>query len=221
MKTETRALARQLRRAGLSVKQIERQLGVARSTVSLWVRDVELTDAQRTEISTRGTTRGHLARSAHFRAKRRASQEHGRETARRRDWLHAAGCMLFWAEGSKHRNTVQLSNSDPALVAMFARFLRQYFDPPDESLRLACNLFADHEEHQRAIEDFWLATARLPRTCLTKSTINHYSPASKRTRVNKLPYGTCRLTLHSTHAVQHIWGAIQEYGGFERPEWLD
>ncbi len=129
--------------------------------------------------------------------------------------------MLLWAEGAKHRNTVQLVNSDPAMIAFFARFLRQYFQPPEASLRLACNLFADHEERQREIEDFWLATARLPRDCLTKSTVNRYSRASKRTRVNRLPYGTCRLTLHSTRAVQHIYGAIQEYGGFERPQWLD
>jgi len=93
--------------------------------------------------------------------------------------------------------------------------------PPDASLRLACNLFADHEARQREIEDFWLAKARLPRTCLTKSTVNRYSRSSKRTRVGRLPYGTSRLTFHSTRAVQHIYGAIQEYGGFERPEWLD
>lgn len=129
--------------------------------------------------------------------------------------------MLFWAEGSKHRNMVQLVNSDPAMIAFFTRFLRAYFEPSDSSLRLMCNLFPDHEEHQREIEDFWLATVKLPRSSLTKSVVNKYSRASKRTRINRLPYGTCRLTFHSTHAVQHIYGAIQEYGGFDRPEWLD
>jgi hypothetical protein len=39
--------------------------------------------------------------------------------------------------------------------------------------------------------------------------------------MNRLPYGTCRLMVHSTQVVQHIYGAIQEYGGFDRPEWLD
>lgn len=37
----------------------------------------------------------------------------------------------------------------------------------------------------------------------------------------KLPYGTCRLVVHSTQVVQTIYGSIQEYGGFDRPEWLD
>ncbi len=129
--------------------------------------------------------------------------------------------MLFWAEGSRDRNLLQLTNSDPAMVAFFMRFVRAYFDLTKVSVRIACNLFADHEQRQKEVEDFWLTTAELPRSCLTKSTVNRYSASSKKTRKNKLPYGTCRVTVHSTHVVQHIYGAIQEYGGFDRPEWLD
>jgi hypothetical protein len=32
-------------------------------------------------------------------------------------------------------------------------------------------------------------------------------------------YGVCEL--HSTRVVQHIYGAIQEYAGFDKPAWLD
>jgi hypothetical protein len=37
---------------------------------------------------------------------------------------------------------------------------------------------------------------------------------------NKLPYGTCRLAFHDTQLVQKLYGAIQEYGGFAREEWV-
>jgi transcriptional regulator with XRE-family HTH domain len=77
-----------------------------------------------------------------------------------------------------------------------------------------------HAERQREVEDFWLDVVALPRTCLTKSTVNRYSSWSNRKRLNVLPYGTCRLSAHRTQLVQSIFGAIQEYGGFERPEWL-
>jgi hypothetical protein len=33
-------------------------------------------------------------------------------------------------------------------------------------------------------------------------------------------YGTCRLVVHRTRVVQSLYGSIQEYGRFERPEWL-
>jgi len=48
-----------------------------------------------------------------------------------------------------------------------------------------------------------------------------YSKYSEKKRANKLPYGTCELCVHSTELVQTIYGSIQEYGGFDRPEWLD
>jgi hypothetical protein len=129
--------------------------------------------------------------------------------------------MLFWAEGSRRRNRVEFTNSDPAMLSLFMCFLRRYFEPSHESVSVACNLFADHEERQRQIEDFWLATVALPRSCMTKTMVNKYSRSSKRTRKNRLPYGTCRVTVHKTQVVQHIYGAIQEYGGFDRPAWLD
>jgi hypothetical protein len=56
---------------------------------------------------------------------------------------------------------------------------------------------------------------------LRRSIVNAYSKHSQKKRQNKLPYGTCKLVVHSTRIVQTIYGSIQEYGGFERPEWLD
>jgi transposase len=41
MKTSERDMARKLRAAGLSVREIEQRLDVSRPSVSLWVRDVE------------------------------------------------------------------------------------------------------------------------------------------------------------------------------------
>ena len=51
--------------------------------------------------------------------------------------------------------------------------------------------------------------------------MNVYSKYSQKKRRNMLPFGTCKVSVHRTQIVQTIYGAIQEYGGFERPEWLD
>lgn len=51
--------------------------------------------------------------------------------------------------------------------------------------------------------------------------VNVYSKYSQKKRRNKLPYGTCKVVVSRTAIVQHIYGAIQEYAGFDRPEWLD
>ena len=47
MLAELKEQAQQLRRDGLSMRAIENQLGIARSTVSSWVREIELSDRQR------------------------------------------------------------------------------------------------------------------------------------------------------------------------------
>jgi transposase-like protein len=227
VKTLEREQARLLRREnGLSVKEIAARLGVARSSVSLWVRDIELTEQQHEALRARNPiynqqVAGRGGTSARRREERRACQEHGRTLARQRDPLHVAGCMLYWAEGWKARNQVHFSNSDPQMVKFFVAFLRRSFDLRDEEICLTCNLFADHTERQREIERFWLDVTGLPEASLRGSIVNVYSKYSLKKRRNKLPYGTCRIVVNRTSVVQSIYGAIQEYGGFDRPAWLD
>ena len=227
MKTEERLRARRLRSdEGRSVKEIARLVGVSRSSVSVWVRDIPLTDEQVDALRRRnpiydGQNKGALTNALRGRARRRAYQAHGRALAWRSDHVHAAGTMLYWAEGDKgEKHAARLSNSDPELLRFYLDFLRRFFCLPDERIRVTCNLFADHVERQREIEQFWLDSLALPRSCLRKSIVNVYSKHSQKKRRNKLPYGTCRLAVHDTRIIQSIFGSIQEYGGFERPEWL-
>jgi hypothetical protein len=85
---------------------------------------------------------------------------------------------------------------------------------------ISCNLFADHAERRREIEQYWLEVLELPPEALCRSTVNRYSKYSMKKRRNKLPYGTCPIGVYDTRIVQHIYGAIQEYAGFDRKEWL-
>jgi transcriptional regulator with XRE-family HTH domain len=227
MKTKERELARELRRTrGLPIKQIARVVGVAPSSVSVWVRDVPLTAEQLDALRQMNPAYNRQLRGANRNAergreRRRAYQEAGRFTARRGEPLHVAGAMLYWAEGDKRdKNCARISNSDPEVLRLFVRFLRTYFDGCDEKLRVICHLFADHAERQLEIEQYWLDVVELPRSALRKSFVNVYSKYSQKKRKNKLPYGTCHLCVHSTEILQSIYGSIQEYGGFERPEWL-
>jgi transcriptional regulator with XRE-family HTH domain len=224
MKTEKREQARALRRdEGLSVKVIARRLGVSQSSVSRWVRDVVLTEEQHAILlahAYNGGKKGRAITSALLREARWLAQEDGRHLARQGDQLHVAGCMLYWAEGAKNRNRVHFSNSDPEMARFFVSFLRTYFNIRDEQIRITCNLFADHLVRQREIERFWLDVLGLPETSLCKTILNVYSKYSKK-RTNKLPYGTCRITVSRTRVVQSIFGSIQEYAGFRRDEWLD
>jgi transposase-like protein len=227
VKTREREEARMLRRdEGLPIKEIARRVGVSVSSVSVWVRDVELTAEQRRELlmlnpAYNRQLNGAAMNASRNRARRLAYQEEGRRLARLGEPLYLAGCMLYWAEGAKTRNQLRFSNSDPEMARFFVDFLKEYFDLDDAEIRLTCNLFADHVERQREIEQFWLDCLGLPHSSLCTSTVNTYSKYSQKKRQNKLPYGTCRIGVSRTRVIQSIYGSIQEIGGFERDSWLE
>lgn len=197
-------------------------LGVSQSSISLWVRDIELSAEQRLRnLSRAGRVRSE-AWSELNRSRRREYQREGRERARRGDSLHQAGCMLYWAEGSKGRNSLVFANSDPSMVAFFLRFLRVGLDVGDERFSLRLNVYLGNGRELEEVEAHWLSLLRLPGSCLRKHTVNHFPTSSSGGKGGRLPNGVCTLkVLRSTPELQHIYGAIQEYAGFDEPGWLD
>ncbi len=136
-KDDLRAKARELREQGLDYKAIAAELGVSKSSVSLWVRDLprpdRLSDA---EIQKRhkAAMATYWTRSAPCRGRRRANAHQGGRPERtvgpltERDILIGGG-VAYWCEGAKnkpHRRSdrVIFINSDPDLIRFFLRFLR-------------------------------------------------------------------------------------------------
>src|SRR4051794_37860419 len=210
------------RELGASVKAIAESLWVSQASVSVWVRDIELTPEQHATLRdlTARQLKGNQRRAENAREARAASQRRGRVMARAGDALHQAGCMLFWAEGSRRRNCVHFTNSDVAMHQYFLRFLRECYGVADDQVVLSINCFLGNGLDLDEIEDWWLERLALPRTTLRPSIVNRPSRASKgKHRI--LLHGTARVAVHSTDIVQSIYGAIQEYTGVDRPEWLD
>lgn len=229
-KPKERDEARRLRLGGMPFKRIAARLNVSVSTVHSWTRDIRLTPEQRTH-NLRGP-RGpqnplHIARRVEtwrrkHREQRRAYQEEGRQRARRGDALHIAGCMLYWAEGAKQRNILTLANSDVAMLQFFVRFLRESLSVKPEDCRIRLNVYTNNGLPLKEIERHWLRALELPASCLRGHSLNHYPTSSSGKKRKKLPYGVCSLTVaRSTHLLQHIFGAIQEYADFDEPRWLD
>lgn len=130
--------------------------------------------------------------------------------------------MLYWADGAKARNTLALANSDLNMVRLFCRFLRGCFQVTNDQITLRLNVYTGNGLSLREIEDRWLSALDLPRSCLRGHTLNHTPTSSSGKKKNRLPYGVAQIrVLRSTHLVQHVLGAIQEYGRFDEPAWLD
>jgi hypothetical protein len=225
MKKDKREEARRLRSEnGLAITDICKQLGVAKSSVSMWVRDIILTEEQKAALHVQhyaywAQTRGAHTNAIKGRERRLVYQEEGRQKAREGDPLHLAGCMLYWGEGSKSKNELGLGNSDAELLAFYVQFLKEclHVDSTGIVIRVYCYLGNGLDEYE--IEDYWLNKLNLSRESLRK-TISNLQPRSSQQKGRKLKYGTCKVSVYDTHLLQHVFGAIQEYAGIEKPEWL-
>jgi AcrR family transcriptional regulator len=227
VKTDERQLVRHLRREkGMSVRELATAVGVSKSSVSLWVRDIELTDEQVAALRGRnpaynGQRLGAKTRIALGRARRAAHQEEGRVRVRAADEEFIRACLLYWAEGAKSRHSLSFSNADCEMVRLWMDVLRLTLGAPDSRIRLTLYLYTDHLERQRAVEDYWLRVTRLGRSNLCRSIVNNYSRSSQGKRKNMLPYGTAKIAVHDTRLIQMVLGGIQELGSFDREAWLD
>jgi hypothetical protein len=221
--------ARELRRAGVPYKRIAAALTISPATAFAWTRDIELTPEQQAR-NRRGPDgpqnpeaqrKRAAAWAARCRARRAEFQEQGRRRAREGNPLHQAGCMLYWAEGAKNRNSVRFANSDPHMARLFRRFLTEAVGVDPGEIRLSINAYTNNGLSIEEIERFWLDLLHLGRGSVRKRTLNHLPTSSSGIAKTRLPYGVCFLIVDRTWVVQHIYGAIQEYAGFEEPRWLD
>ena len=205
----------------MPLRQIASALGVSVGSVSSWTRDIAISPAQQERnLREAGQARGRAWRERN-RERRLSYQDEGRIRARGRDPLHLAGCMLYWAEGAKSRYQVKFTNSDLEMVRVFCDFLRARFGVKPERLSVRLNVYTNNGYTLEEIETRWLEGLDLPKSCLRGHTLD-YLPSSSSGKKRSLPYGVCTVAVRrSINIVQHIYGAIQEYGGFEEPGWLD
>ncbi|HEU4488995.1 MAG TPA: hypothetical protein VFS38_06870 [Actinomycetota bacterium] len=221
--------ARRLRVEGMPYKKIAATLGVSVGSAYLWTSDIELTVEQRNRnlrgpggpLNPERARRAAVTWSRRCREKRAAYQEEGRRRVRQGDSLHQAGCMLYWAEGAEGRNVVKFVNSDPQMVWFFRRFLTDALGVEIEKVMMTLNVYMMNGLTIEEIEHYWLELLELPDSAVRRHTLNHLPTSSSGKARNKLPFGVCSLVVHSTRVVQHIYGAIQEYGAFDEPAWLD
>jgi transposase len=131
-KDELRDKARELRIQGMDYEEIAAALGVAKSSVSLWVRDLpRLSYAESRKRSAEGARRywaaERPAREAQRAAARSAAAAQIGDLADRE--LLIAATIAYWCEGAKSKpyrraEEVNFINSDPNLITLFLRFLR-------------------------------------------------------------------------------------------------
>lgn len=209
MKSVEKALAIELRHSGMSIKGIAKKIGVAKSSVSIWVRHVELTGAQKMHLLNKGRTleeieRRRITRLKNEKAKRDViidgSKKSVSKIGNRQLWL--IGLMLYWGEGGKTRRTVRFSNSDPDLIKIMMLFFRNICLVPEDKFRAHIHI---HETLDfKNAEDYW---ANISAINIKQFYTTYRKPnKSSLNKKNSLPYGTMDIYVLDTQLFYKIVG---------------
>lgn len=218
--------ALKLRLEGRSYNEIGQVLGVPKSTLSVWFTGLELSLRARERIQKRvynGSLKGLIKRNknqthlAVQRARNTRVQAEREVKKISQDELKLIGTALYWAEGYKRaiiRNgreltchSVSLVNSDPKLILIFLRFLREVCKVPDEKITADIRIY----EHLNGEEllDFWYQLTGLPKENFGKIYYGISKSSQGKRPFNRLPYGTVAIRVNSTHLFHRIMGWIR------------
>ena len=212
MKINKKQQAIDLRKKGLSVKNISKQLNVALGSVSTWVRTVVLTPDQKLALkkhchSPEVVDKRRLSRLYNQAVKRRfitdaASDEIG---TMENDVLKIVGAALYWAEGAKSKiGVARLTNSDPALIKLTKRFFKEVCNVPESKFRGHIHIHS--VDAVKKAEKYWSTVSQIPLTQFYK-TYSIPSKVSKHKRLT-LPYGTFEISVNDVGLHLKILGWI-------------
>ena len=214
MKYTEKKKALVLRKRGESLKSIASQLGVSKSSVSTWVRDVPLSMEQLKFLGQKGFTseaieKRRMTRNANEKTKRDKVMLEGARNIRAlsKNDLRIVGLCLYWGEGGKTiRGMARISNSDPAVIKVMMRFFREVCLVEEKKFRGSIHIHSHLESHKA--EKYWSTISGIPQSQFYK-TYAIPSIASKGKR-DTLPYGTFDIYVCSTKLFLEIIGQIEK-----------
>jgi transcriptional regulator with XRE-family HTH domain len=193
-KTIEQQRARELRAEAWTLQEIAEELGVSRSSVSVWARDVVFEPKPRHRPLFRNPSSLHLKKLAEI----DEMNDWGREQIGQLTdaAFLAAGAALYAGEGSKGDGEIVFANTDPAMVAFFCRWLRCYFEIDESRLRVRVYLHVGLDLD--AAHAFWSEVTGVP---VAQFRQGYRAPADPTIRHNKHEYGCVyvRYSCASTH----------------------
>jgi hypothetical protein len=167
---EYKEAATLLRVEGISMTVIEQKLGIPRSTLSGWFKDIKLTVTQKQKLE--GNKKEALRR-----ARLKANEWHRNQKALRllkarqealetlqnielnRQTLDLAFAMLYLGEGAKN-STTSLASSNPKILLFVLKVLEINYSITPEMIRCELHLRADQDPS--LLKKYWSVTLNIP-----------------------------------------------------------
>jgi len=163
-KSEEQIKARNLRKKGVSIRDISKILKVSRGSASFWCRDVVLTKKQIEKLHEQMVRGGYSGRlkGAHIQKEGKQQKiryyiEKGKQDIQRikKRELLIAGLALYWGEGSKKDSRVRFCNSDPVIIKFIMKWFREILNVEEGRFIMHVMINQIHKERLNDVTMHW------------------------------------------------------------------
>lgn len=199
-------MAVKLRKEGLSYSEILKKISVAKSTLSLWLRSVNLSKKQNqrlTEKKILAQKRGAEARKniRILQTKNIFNETKNDVTKIIHNPLWFAGILLYWAEGSKQKDTnvaqrVSFANSDEKMIRLFVKWLNDVLKIKKDDLTF--ELYIHEKSDFENAKEWWAHSLSCEKEKIRIYFKRHQSKNTKRKNTEENYHGLMRVTVKTS-----------------------
>lgn len=208
-----------LRRKGESYNNIRKILGIkSKGTISHWLKNlklskksIELLDKNNKLAYQRGLFAANKNRKTRINNENEQAYLEGQNCIKSisEKELLLIGTALYWGEGSKSEKgsvSLNFSNSDPFMVSVYMRFVREVLKIPEMRIRAGIHIYPSISVE--GARKFWSKTTKLPEDRFY--IITQVSRASQNKRpFNTLPYGTVVIKINNRRQFYKVKGMMK------------
>ena len=195
-----------LRKKGLSVRNIQKELKVSKSSVSIWTRDVKLTKKQLLRLyknKLNGRIKGSFINAKKQQEERirktlelhRIGMQEVGKLSKRDKFI--IGIALYSGEGTKSDRNCGFANSDPSLIKFMAYWFREFCKVQESKLRGSLWLH-DYLDQVKA-EKFWSKLTKIPLKQFQKTYIVEQKRRNIRKNIHEYGVFSIRFTDATIH----------------------
>lgn len=201
-KEQEKIKAIELRKKGFSYNEILREVPIAKSTLSLWLRGIGIAKKQKQRLTEKRRLAQLKAQEACRQARISretitvdAAKKEIKSISKREFWL--IGIAIYWAEGAKQKahnvsQRVSFGNYDYKMVLLFDRWLKDICGLKKEDMIYSIYIHIHKISEKEAIRIFWekLLDVKIERIYFKK-----HNPKTKRRNTEESYHGLLRIDI--------------------------
>jgi hypothetical protein len=218
-----------LRKTGLSYNQITEKLKIPKSTLSTWLKNIDLDQNAQAKINSRVNATSVAALIKRNKLQTVIAKENARQLIEKskkefknkvNNKLFLTAVSLYWAEGykkgiegSKYK-AVDFTNSNVAMIKLMLRFFLENCGIKKDKLRI--QVIAHHNININRAIKFWQNITGLKQSQFQKSSLAPKRESKKPRQNQTLPNGTIHLRISDVNFFHTMIGWIEglkEYHG--------